>query len=246
MTDILCHILPDADDGAETMEDALSMARAAAASGVKTLLATPHCNLPGSVEKNYVSYDLRDRFVALCLAVRQAGIPLTILPGAEILCTPDLPELLLQKKLLPLAGTRYLLVEFIFDEPQSYIDDMLQAVIDHGFIPVIAHPERYDAVQQEPYAAAQWLEQGCVIQLNKGSILGTLGHRAEQTAHWLLDRGFAHVAASDAHAPSVRTTPLQELYAFLSQAYSPAYADLLLNSNPSRMIQKLPVRQIHK
>ena len=99
MTDIHCHILPDADDGAETMEDALSMARAAAASGVKTLLATPHCNLPGSVEKNYVSYDLRDRFVALCLAVRQAGIPLTILPGAEILCTPDLPELLLQKKL---------------------------------------------------------------------------------------------------------------------------------------------------
>lgn len=243
MTDIHCHILPASDDGADTMDDALAMARAAADSGVTAILATPHCNLPGAVEKNYISLDLRDRFVALCLAVRQAGIPLSILPGAEVLCTPDLQELLNQKKLLTLAGTRYLLIEFIFDEPLSFINDRIAVVRANGLTPVIAHPERYDAVQQTPHAVEDWREQGCVLQLNKDSILGMLGHRAERTAHWLLGRGFAHAAASDAHDPAVRTTPMDELRIFLSQAYAPAYAELLLDRNPSRILNGLPVSQ---
>lgn len=243
MIDIHCHILPNADDGAETMDESLSMIRAAAESGVTAIIATPHSNLPAVPEKHYVSYALRDRFVDLCLAVRNAGIPVEILPGAEILCTPDLPELLREKQLLPLAGTRYLLAEFFFDEPLSYLDHMLGVIRAFGLIPVIAHPERYDAVQATPGCVESWLDAGCVIQLNKGSILGELGHRAEFTSHWLLRRNLVHLAASDAHGAVRRTTPLDELNRCLSRMYSPDLANTLLDHNPQRLLQNLPLLQ---
>ena len=237
MTDIHCHILPASDNGAETMADALAMIRAAAAGGVTSMVATPHCNLPGDCEKNYVSFGLRDRFVALCLAVRQEKIPVEILPGSEVLCTPELPELLYAKQLLPLAGSRYLLAEFLFDEPLSFMDAMLQTIANYGLVPVVAHPERYDAIQQQPQAVSDWLERGYALQLDKDSILGGLGGRAERTAHWLLERKLAQLAASDAHDPIRRTTPLDELRSLLSQAYSPACADLLLRDNPRRILR---------
>lgn len=244
MIDIHCHILPAADDGAKSLEESLAMAQAAVSSGVSTILATPHSNLPSMEEKHFVSFALRDRFVSLCLALKQAGIPLKILPGAEVLCTPELPDLLQQKKLLSLAGTSYFLAEFIFDESLAFMQSMLQIIRSHGYIPVVAHPERYDAIQKHPYAAGQWLEDGCVLQLNKGSILGELGSRAELTAHWLLGHGLAQIAASDAHDSTIRTTPLLELHSFLTQAYSRTNADLLLRSNPTRLLNGLPLQRV--
>lgn len=116
MTDIHCHILPGVDDGAATPADALEMARMAAESGVRTIVATPHCNLPGAPEDNYASPALARRLEALRRAIEAEGIPLEILPGAEILCTPQVPELLREGRLLTLASSRYLLLEFYFDE----------------------------------------------------------------------------------------------------------------------------------
>lgn len=241
MIDIHCHILPNADDGAETMEDAVQMARMAAASGVKTILATPHCNLPFAEQKNYISTGLRDQFVALARAVKQARIPLSILPGAEVFCTPQVPELLDRRRLLGLAGSRYLLVEFFFDESPDFMNDMLRAIAGRGMIPVVAHPERYDAIQASTQLALEWVRLGYVLQVNKGSILGRLGRGAELAADRLLSEGLPHIAASDAHSPLTRTPELDELRRYLEQAYSPRYAQLLLEQNPRRILSDLPV-----
>ena len=241
MTDIHCHILPFVDDGADSMEDAVEMARMAADSGVTAIIATPHCNLPYGEEKNYISRPLRERFFQLQQAVKAAGIPLTILPGCEVLCTPDTPELLRQGKLLTLAGSRYLLVEFFFDEELSYMDEMLSAVAQQGFVPVVAHPERYEAVHRNPRIVERWFQAGYVIQLNKGSILGRLGRRAAWTAEWILSRGLAHVVASDAHSPVMRTTEMSEVTQFLCEVCSPEYADILLNVNPGCILRDRPI-----
>lgn len=241
MTDIHCHILPFVDDGSENMEDSLEMARMAAESGVSSIIATPHCNLPFSEQKNYRSTQLAQRFVRLQDAIRESGIPLRIFPGAEILCTPEVPELLRQEKLLTLAGSDYLLVEFFFDESLAYMDDMLSAISAEGLIPVIAHPERYEAVQHTPHVVERWFRGGYIIQLNKGSILGRLGRRAELAAEWILSRGLAHVVASDAHSPVVRTTQMTEVSQHLNDYYAPEYADILLNLNPARILGGLPV-----
>ena len=241
MTDIHCHILPFVDDGADSMEDAVEMARMAADSGVTTIIATPHCNLPYGEEKNYIAPALQARFFQLQQAVKAAGIPLTILPGCEVLCTPDTPELLRKGRLLTLAGSRYLLVEFFFDEELSYMDEMLSAIARQNVVPVVAHPERYEAVHRNPRIVERWFRAGYVIQLNKGSILGRLGRRAAWTAEWILSRGLAHVVASDAHSPVMRTTEMSELTRFLYEVCPPEYADILLNRNPSCILHNRPM-----
>ncbi len=239
MTDIHCHILPGVDDGAESMDEALAMARMAWESGVRRIIATPHCNL--SDFSNFRSAELAKHFVELRRAVEQAGIGVEILPGAEIFTTPQVPELLQQKKLLTLANSRYLLMEFYFDEDAETMNSLLQQVAALDYVPVIAHPERYDAVQRDPYLVGHWFHSGYVIQLNKGSILGRLGRRAEAAADWILERGLAHTVASDAHSSQFRTPHMTEVRHYLTDRCDGAYADILLHINPGRIVQDLPL-----
>ena len=241
MVDIHCHILPNSDDGADSMETALLMARMAADSGVTTIIATPHSNLPRVKEKNFREASLAMRFVELIQRVRDAGIPLEIQPGAEIMCMPDTIELLRKKQLVTLARTDYLLVEFFFDERLEYMDDMLDAIAAEGIHPVVAHPERYEAVQQAPGLIGQWFAKGYIIQLNKGSILGRLGRGAERAAAEILSRGLAHVVASDAHDTLVRTPGFSGLQQYLEDNYGFDYTQVLLELNPERICRNQPI-----
>ncbi len=240
MIDIHCHILPGIDDGSENMSVSLEMAYDAAASGVDIIVATPHCNLPFSEEKNYVSLKLRDSFLEFREAVKKENLPLTVLSGAEVFATPDLPQLLDKHKLLTLAGSRYLLVEFYFNENPAFMEQTFTAITERGLIPVIAHPERYEAVQHAPGLTDDWFGKGYILQLNKGSILGKLGRPAEKASLWMLDHGLVHAVASDAHGQFQRRTDMAVIKDFLSQEFSPECADLLLNVNPRRLLEDKP------
>ena len=243
MVDIHCHILPGVDDGARTLEESLEMARISAESGVEMIIATPHCNIPCSYQPNYLSEELLEYFAAFREQLRQEQIPVALGLGSEVYCTSQLRRLLEQRMLLPLAGSRYLLVEFPFHGPLYMMDDLLAQVAAEGLVPVIAHPERYEALQQEPFAAERWFQQGYVIQLNKGSILGDMGRSARDTAYWLLDNGLAHVVASDAHDTRGRTPDMQRLREMLEQGVGRDYARILLKKNPMRIVKDLPVAE---
>ena len=240
MIDIHCHILPMSDDGSDSMDTSLLMARMAADSGVEKIIATPHCNTPRAVEKNFRDAPLAMRFVELIRRVRDAGIPVEILPGAEVLCMPNTPELLRKRQLVTLARTDYLLVEFFFDESIDYMDKMLSALAAEGVHPVIAHPERYSAVQHMPGVVERWFNTGYIIQLNKGSIMGRLGRGAEKTAGLILSRGLAHVIASDAHDTLVRTPGLSSLRNYVEDKFGFDYAQVLLEENPARICENRP------
>ncbi len=240
MIDIHCHILPQSDDGADSMDTSLLMARMAADSGVKKIIATPHCNTPRALEKNYRDAALATRFVQLIRQVRDAGIPLEILPGAEVLCMPNTLELLRKRQLVTLARTDYLLVEFFFDESIDYMDDMLAALAAEGVHPVVAHPERYEAVQHTSTIIDRWFNSGYIIQVNKGSILGRLGRGAEKAADRILSRGLAHVIASDAHDTLIRTPGMSFLRNYVEEKFGIDYAEVLLDLNPARICENLP------
>ena len=240
MTDIHCHILCGVDDGSQSIEETLEMAAAAVRGGTGAVIATPHCNLPGE-RRNYPGREMTERFEAVNSALRRAGIPLRLYPGAEVFCSADLPEVLARRRLQTLADSRYLLAEFDFGESPSEIERLLRCMEAHGYVPVVAHPERYDAVQRRPELVGEWFSRGYVIQLNKDSVLGNLGHRCRRAALWTLGRGLAHVVASDGHGEGRRGASLAAVRDYIENEISIEYARVLFDENPERIIDDLPM-----
>lgn len=230
MIDLHSHILPRLDDGAQSLEESLAMARLAVESGVRDMVATPHC-INGNARKVYDSWQL------LSSALRELGIPLRVHPGMEILGTADTARLLQEGKLLTLNGSRYPLMEFPFQAEARENTEILKGVIRAGYRPLIAHPERYECVQLDPGCINTWHEMGCLLQVNRGSLLGRFGSTAQDMAFALVDRGFAAVVASDAHSPRMRTPWLQDVHELLDEEFSPVAARYLLLRNPASIIK---------
>ncbi len=240
MIDLHCHILPGVDDGADSMNTALAMARDAWESGIRALVATPHCNKPGC-RSNFYTPELGQQFVRLQRAVRQSGMGLKIYPGMEIFVTRDFPRQLQEGKYLALGASQYLLVEFYFDESPEFMADALSAIREYGLKPVVAHPERYFCVQWEPEMAMRWADAGVVLQLNRGSIQGKLGQASMKCAWELLNAEKAHVVASDAHGSVSRRAELKSVLMDLGERLSWSYAARLLMENPRKILCNEPV-----
>ena len=235
MVDIHCHILHQFDDGSASLSESLAMAGMAAQTGVTDIVATPHFTDQASALRSLPP--LLDRYRELSAAISGAGIPTRLHPGAEILCVDETPALA-KKKLLPTIGaTDYFLTEFYFDEDLRFMDDMLYRLSAAGYIPVVAHPERYDAICQDPLIVERWFRRGYVLQLNKGSILGAFGRRSEHAAHVLLKAGLAHTVASDAHSATRRTPHMGALKRWMEHHVPPDYARILLEDNPRRLVR---------
>lgn len=235
MTDIHCHILPAYDDGAADLEESLEMARIALASGVRDLVVTPHFR--GEPEALSRIPLLVERYRELRAALRREEIPLRLHLGAEILCLPQTIRMARQKNLPTLGNTNYLLCEFQFGESPVFMNKILEGLHAAGYRIVVAHPERYDAVQKDPSLAAYWFRQGYALQVNKGSILGSFGPRVQQTGEELLEKGYAHFLATDAHGSLYRTPDMSQLRAWVRMHCSPEYGALLLEENPARLLR---------
>lgn len=234
MIDIHNHILPGLDDGAGDIYDTIEMAHIAVDSGITAIVATPHCNIPGLYE-NYFDRVYKATYMKAVNALKQENIPLRLLPGMEIFATEDIVDLIKMKKVITLNKSRYILIEFDFNEDPEYADMILQQVRELGLIPVVAHVERYEFIQQSPGIVYKWQEKGYCIQINKSSFLGKFGYIAQKTAYLLLDRGVATVIASDAHTPYRRTPYLLEAYEELLYDYPKEYLSVLLKKNPYRI-----------
>lgn len=240
MLDLHCHIIPDLDDGARDLETSLAMARLAWKWGTDVIVATPHYCRPDQMERLPVR-ELLKKARALKRLLWQENCPLELIAGMELFATPELPRLLDDGSYLTLGNSRYLLLEFFFDERVRFMENCIEEVFSRHLVPVLAHPERYHAVQERPELAADWFRRGAVIQLNKGTIMGQLGFAAERTAWQLLRRGFAHVVASDAHSDEMRSPRLDGVELALKQELSPKYAAILLEENPRRILEDRPL-----
>ena len=243
MIDLHCHILPGVDDGAASEEESCMMARMAAESGVTALAATPHCGVPGQFE-NFADERLMDRFSALERLLEREHVPLRLYTGMEVFVTEQTPRHLREGRLLTLGGSRYLLVEFGFDEEPDFAERMLGELLEAGVVPVVAHPERYHFVHPQPECLLRWAEMGCALQVNKGSLLGRFGRRAAQAARWCLGEGCVHLLGSDAHSPWRRTPRMEEAWTYTADFDSPEIADFLLRDNPRRILEDQPIRPV--
>ncbi len=230
MIDLHCHILPELDDGSGSFEESLAMAAMAAGHGIRKIAATPHC-AGGMVRQVLESVEL------LRELLQEERIPVELYPGMEIFGTYDTARLLREGKLLTLNGSRYPLIEFAFHTDGEEETEILRSVIDAGYTPLVAHPERYNYICDEPEIINRWSAMGCLFQVNRGSLLGRYGYSARQMAMALVRRGFAAVVATDAHSPVVRTPRAKDVYELLTQSVSPQAAEMLMQRNPERILK---------
>ncbi len=242
MIDIHAHILPHVDDGASGSDESLQMAKIAVRAGVTDLIATPHGNQRGQYE-NYASPRLEERFSRLRELLKQEKIPLRLHAGMEVYATSDLMELYGRGKLLTLAGSRYLLLEFGFYDDPEYMAHILHRVLAGGLTPIVAHPERYYALQSVPDHVADWVAAGVHLQINKGSLFGAFGRDACELAIRLLDHGLVSFCASDAHRADRRTPSLKEAYRWIAVHDSETTARRLLRENPERVLADQPLAE---
>ncbi len=247
MVDLHTHILPGLDDGAGSWEDSLRMARLAVASGVRCMAATPHSCGHGEFDPG-MARQVVQKVSAFQKQLLEQEIPLVLVPGMEILADEGMAALLRDGQLLPYGNTLNVLVEFRFDENPMRTLGLLEELTAAGYVPLVAHPERYPFVQRDPDLAADWLHLGCFLQVNHGSLLGRFGMEAAICARQMLQNGMVSAVASDAHSPVRRTTDFRPALQWMAQQRIPVTAARrLLSENPLRILQgkePLPVEKL--
>ena len=236
MIDIHTHILPNLDDGAKDWNESVNMAELSLESGVTTIVVTPHCGFPDQ-DLEGLRQRVQNQIQAFQNILQQARLPLEVLEGMEIFGTEDTPQLLRRGILTTLNNSRYPLIEFPFRDYGHSATEILDALRNMDLVPVIAHPERYLYVQRNPELLNIWTDMGCLMQVNRGSLLGRFGQVPEALAWAMLDRGFVCTVASDAHSPQVRTPWMRDVQEFLTAEFSKKLADSLLYQNPSKLLQ---------
>lgn len=235
MTDIHCHILDGLDDGADSLSESVLMARTAFESGTHIIVATPHANIPGSYD-NFWDEELEAKLEKLNAELIKERIDVRVLRGQEVYCDGDVVEMLKNGDLVTINDTKYVLSEFGFYERRSKLVGMCDELCSEGYIPVIAHPERYECLQEDDETVYRIKEMGCLFQLNKGSLMGAFGKGAYDTAHYFMSEALADFIASDAHSPYMRTTFMADAHEMVCDMYSPDYADFLFRENPGLLV----------
>lgn len=232
MVDIHSHILPGLDDGAETLEDAVQMAEMAVSSEIYHMAATSHGNIyPYTLEEYGKSLDQLQR------ALIERKIPLKLYSGMEIFLNEDAFGHLKKSELLTLNKTDYLLVEVDFEEWTENVIRWIQKLQKQGYRVVLAHPERYIFLQKDPELAYYLEEQGCILQVNAGSIAGDFGKSCEILAWQFLRDGIVGAVATDTHDRRYRSPDIRNVVRLLTQELGSAETKLLLSENPSRILK---------
>ena len=229
MTDIHCHILPCVDDGAETTDEALELLRSEIEQGVDTVCLTPHLR-----KKMFISSDetIKKAFEKLKAAAAAAELPVELYLSREYHYDSGLLEKLESGELLPMGQERVLLVEFANLTTYREMLEAVRFVQSCGYKPLIAHVERYAAVQKSPDSIGALIKQGALIQINADSVIGRCGLVMKFTCRYLLKHDMVNVVASDAHDTQMRAVRMKDCEAYISKHYGSEKAEQLLNTAP--------------
>ncbi len=234
MIDLHCHILPGIDDGPAALADSLQMAAVAVADGIQAVVATPHSG--NGVYSNSPA-DISAKVDAFREELTAASIPLQVYPGAELQLGRGLAARLLRSEAMPLNHSRYILLEL----PQTILPAPCKNEIfnlrAHGYIPLIAHPERHPYLQRHPGYLADLVRMGALCQVTAQSLLGHFGRSVRTTAETMLQSRLVHVLASDAHDPQGRAPVLAAAVAAAARLLgSGAAAEQMVTAIPSAVI----------
>ncbi len=227
--DIHCHLLPSIDDGATDLETSLAMAEMAVADGIHTIVVTPH-------QLGSFGHNTGDQIRGLTQELQQIldseGIPLEILPGADVRIEEGMIEKLVSGEVLTLGDHRRHVLLELPHEMYFPLDNLLTELDRKGIIGILSHPERNAGLLRDPHLLLPLVDRGCLMQVTAGSLMGTFGSRSQELAEWMLEQGLVHFIATDAHGVKSRRPLMQRAYERVAEILDDATAGDLCSINP--------------
>ena len=244
MIDIHCHIIPNIDDGSDSMEISLEMLKTAKENGIDVIIATPHFISHSTLEEFVYDRDEKARQLNRISAENNCGVAVAC--GAEvyldsrIFTTENLDD-------MTLNGSDYMLCEYTlepFENDKAII--YAEELLDRGYIPVIAHPERYISFFEDPTVINELWDMGCRFQVNASSLAGHGGEGMQAFTLDLIKRGFAEFVATDAHSSHSRRNDILKKISEFPEEITKQELDALLTDNPLRILkkEKMPQKQV--
>lgn len=253
ITDIHCHVLPGLDDGAANEDESIELLRKAYALGIKRVIATPHYSRrsEGSA-RAYCIKALAEQLESRAHAEIDDGF--RVYAGEEIVYHDELISRLNSGEAFTLAGSRYVLIEFMTDTPLSDIYRQLRRLTESGYRPVVAHVERYDAIMSGSYDETaerieEIIEHGSFVQMGYDSIddpdktgfSGIIGSSVfnpiVRKSRRLIKEGYVHLLATDMHRLDFRPPRIDGALKWMGIGIEPDEIERMIFLNPERIIE---------
>lgn len=207
MIDFHTHIIPGIDDGSKNINETVTMLKEAQKAGFNMIVLTPHY-LEGyyeSSKNNNLVYTNKLNMIAM-----QNNIHIRLFLGNESYLSEDLPNLVKQGKVSTINNSRYLLFELPMNSEPMDLNRMVYKMQEIGITPILAHPERYSYIQENPNIVYDLIKNGVLMQSNYGSVLGQYGKKAKVIFKKLLENNMIYFLGSDVHRVNSIYTKMPE------------------------------------
>lgn len=244
MIDLHCHILYGLDDGASNFDESFSLCKSAIENSINAIIATPHFRDYYHIE---AFVEIRERRAQrLRDAIEEAGLDLGLGTGCELFLCDDVFAVE-DFSSLAIHNTRYVLAEYQlppFDPKYAVV--YAEKIVRDGFVPIIAHPERYRTFLDNPWVVNELLDMGALLQLNASSLAGKGGERVKLFATELVLSGKAQFIGTDAHSPQTRANDYIRCRATFDERITSEMLHRLTCKNPFRVISDQPPKKFFK
>lgn len=229
MIDFHSHILPGIDDGSRSIEQTIRMLKEAKEAGFTKIISTSH------YIEGYYESDETERIELLNEVQKNiSGIELYL--GNEIYITNNMIDLIQNKQASTINNSKYVLFEFPLSAKSMNDKEVVYRLIENGFVPVIAHPERYSYVQDNPEYIEELAEMGALFQANYGSIIGMYGKKAEKTLKKLLKNDLIRFFGTDSHRIDQVYTKMPKILKKLHKVLSDEEIEEFTVINPQKVL----------
>ncbi|HIT90003.1 MAG TPA: hypothetical protein IAC41_06260 [Candidatus Merdenecus merdavium] len=232
--DIHNHMLPGVDDGAKDWKEAKNMLKLAYQEGISNIIVTPHFNMKWKITPKEALLEYKKKLQEMAYEISEEY---HIYLGNEIYYHHDAAEHLDQKKIFSLADSSYVLVEFSPVKEYEYIENALYQLQIGGYMPILAHAERYECLRKNTENLADLVDRGIYIQVNASSIMKEASFLNKKFIRKLLDKDLVHFIGTDTHNLSNRPPLIKKCAHYIEKRYGKERVDRLLIHNPEQILR---------
>lgn len=233
--DMHCHVLPEVDDGAQSLDETRKMLQTAYDEGIRYIIATPHYHPRRGCRPPHI---LRRQLRLVRREAERISDRLRIYLGNEIYFSQDIPDLLDEEEILTMNHTRYVLVEFSSTDSFERICQGIRQLQMRGYNVLLAHIERYLCMLEDTDRARYLAEMGVKIQVNADSITGECGRKVKKYVRQLMEQDLVFCTGTDAHRPAIRPPHMKKAAEYVARRYGIRYMRKIFCENAGIMLKK--------